>query len=55
LWGATFGGYAGADGKGHGTAAASIAVGSDDETVTGSNAIAVKTVSDAIQVPDISY
>jgi hypothetical protein len=46
-WVATFGGYADADNNGHGTATASIAVGNGLETAPGSNAIAVKMISDA--------
>jgi subtilisin family serine protease len=46
-WGATFGGYNNADDNGHGTAAASLAVGDESGTATGSHAIAVKVSSDA--------
>jgi subtilisin family serine protease len=48
-WGATFGGYTDQDGNGHGTAAASSAVGNNRGTATGSNAYAVKVFSDEYQ------
>jgi len=47
LLGATFGGYTDADKNGHGTATASIAVGNALVTAPGSNAIAVKVISDS--------
>ncbi|KAF8596606.1 subtilisin-like protein [Ceratobasidium sp. AG-I] len=45
-WGATFGGYPNADGNGHGTALASLAVGSTYGVATKANITAVKTFGD---------
>jgi len=47
--GATFGGYTDQDGNGHGTAAASSAIGNNRGTATGSNGYAVKVFSDEYQ------
>ncbi|KAG5653004.1 hypothetical protein H0H81_002757 [Sphagnurus paluster] len=46
-WGATFGGYANADGNGHGTHVAGTAAGSQYGVAKGANIIAVKVLSDA--------
>ncbi|CAE6344467.1 unnamed protein product [Rhizoctonia solani] len=46
-WGATFGGYADADGNGHGTHTAAIAVGATYGVATSANIIAVKVLSDS--------
>lgn len=48
-WGATYGGYANADGNGHGTHTAGTAAGSGFGLATASNIIAVKVCSDAGQ------
>ncbi|KAF8708105.1 peptidase, partial [Rhizoctonia solani] len=46
-WGATFGGYSNADGNGHGTHTAAIAVGANYGIATSANIIAVKVLSDS--------
>ncbi|KAF8167100.1 serine protease [Crassisporium funariophilum] len=46
-WGATFGGYASADGNGHGTHCAGTAAGSQFGVAKAANIIAVKVLSDA--------
>ncbi|CCO34084.1 Cuticle-degrading protease OS=Metarhizium anisopliae GN=PR1 PE=1 SV=1 [Rhizoctonia solani AG-1 IB] len=46
-WGATYGGYANADGNGHGTHTAATAVGNTYGVATSANVIAVKVLSDA--------
>ncbi|KAG8785602.1 subtilisin-like serine protease [Ceratobasidium sp. 428] len=46
-WGATFGGYANADGNGHGTHVAGTAVGASYGVATGANVVAVKVLSDS--------
>ncbi|KXN84282.1 hypothetical protein AN958_12788 [Leucoagaricus sp. SymC.cos] len=46
-WGATFGGYADADGNGHGTHCAGTAAGSQFGVAKSANIIAVKVLSDA--------
>ncbi|KAF9468269.1 serine protease [Collybia nuda] len=46
-WGATFGGYANADGNGHGTHCAGTAAGSQFGVAKSANIIAVKVLSDA--------
>ncbi|KAG8786725.1 subtilisin-like serine protease [Ceratobasidium sp. 428] len=46
-WGATYGGYANADGNGHGTHTAGTAVGNTYGQATSANIIAVKVLSDA--------
>ncbi|CAE6464843.1 unnamed protein product [Rhizoctonia solani] len=46
-WGATYGGYANADGNGHGTHTAATAVGNTYGVATSASVIAVKVLSDA--------
>ncbi|KAH7337443.1 serine protease [Rhizoctonia solani] len=46
-WGATYGGYANADGNGHGTHTAATAVGNTYGVATSANVISVKVLSDA--------
>ncbi|KAF8597654.1 putative subtilisin-like serine protease [Ceratobasidium sp. AG-I] len=46
-WGATYGGYANADGNGHGTHTAGTAIGSTYGQAPSANAIAVKVLSDS--------
>ncbi|KAJ8522139.1 hypothetical protein ONZ45_g1228 [Pleurotus djamor] len=46
-WGATFGGYANADGNGHGTHCAGTVAGSQFGVAKGANIIAVKVLSDS--------
>ncbi|KAG8791154.1 subtilisin-like serine protease [Ceratobasidium sp. 428] len=46
-WGATFGGYANADGNGHGTHVAGAAVSSGYGVATGASVVAVKVLSDS--------
>ncbi|KAG8696485.1 subtilisin-like serine protease [Ceratobasidium sp. 394] len=46
-WGATFGGYANADGNGHGTHTAGTAIGNNYGVATSATIVAVKVLSDA--------